>query len=286
MIAVEGNMRALFVVAVAALAVVPAIAQSPVVRIANATRPTAVDFQVGDRYEITITGAAGQPVSVRTSNTQRTDWGPVIGSTDWNGQWSTAGQFEKGDFGSWSSFWTVGGKLANPVVQLAVHYSVGAPCLPGDRGMVFVSGPNVAMSCETFMGLETFTTPSLGEPFRTLDGRVVPGRNQSNMTAEEYRTGIIEYFMTSGAEPMQTGALGDQAGDLIMKLIGVNALSEGETKNLLSIVHAAFEKPESIPQAAKDPSRTLLLLQHLADSAEKESLKKQIEETMAYVQAQ
>jgi len=54
---------------------------------------------------------------------------------------------------------------------------------------------------------------------------------------------------------------------------------------VLSIIRATFEKPERIPQSAKDPSRTLHLLRNLADSTDQESLKQQIAETMAYVQA-
>jgi hypothetical protein len=95
-------------------AVSPAAAQSPLVRLVNASRPSSQDFQVGDRFEILITGAPKQPVSVRTTMHGRTDWGPIIGSTDDNGRWSTAGKFDKSDFGSWTEVWTVGGKRPLP----------------------------------------------------------------------------------------------------------------------------------------------------------------------------
>jgi hypothetical protein len=71
-----------------------------------------------------------------------------------------------------------------------------------------------------------------------------------------------------------------------MKVIGVNALSEDETRNVVSIIRTAFEKPDLIPQAAKNPSETLRLLRSLADSTPQESLKRQIAETIAYVEAQ
>src|ERR1700693_5378650 len=102
-------MRVLLVVA---LAVIPAAAQSPLVRLINSTRPASRDFQIGDRFEILITGAANQPISVRTATKGRMDGGPFIGRTDMSGRWSAAGQFEKSDFGDWSEVWTVGGKLA------------------------------------------------------------------------------------------------------------------------------------------------------------------------------
>jgi len=104
-------MRVLLILVVAGI---PAAAQEPEVRLTNATRPASTDFQIGDRFEIVITGTAGQPVSVRTTMNGRTDWGPVIGRTDSSGRWSTAGQFDRGDFGDWSEVWTVGGKLASP----------------------------------------------------------------------------------------------------------------------------------------------------------------------------
>ena len=78
------------------------------VRLINAARPGSTDFQIGDRFEIVIPGAADQPVSVRTTRDGRTDWGPVIGRSDISGRWSTTGEFTKSDFGNWSEAWTVG----------------------------------------------------------------------------------------------------------------------------------------------------------------------------------
>jgi len=150
------------------LAIIPAASQSSLVHLRNASRPISRDFQVGERFEILITGAPKQPVSVRTTMHGRTDWSPVIGSTDSTGRWSTSGQFEKSDFGDWSEIWTVGDKLASPAIQ----FSVNAPCLPGGQGHSFISGPNIVLSCETAEGRRTFVTPSLSDPFRTPDGRL------------------------------------------------------------------------------------------------------------------
>jgi len=81
------------------------------------------------------------------------------------------------------------------------------------------------------------------------------------------------------------GGLGDETADLISHLIGLNALDENETRNVLAIVRAAFEKPDMIAPAAKDPAKTLLLLRHLADWSDQDSIKNEIGETIAYVQA-
>jgi len=270
------------------LAIIPAAAQSPLVRLLNASRPISRDFQVGDRFEILITGAPNQPVSVRTSMHGRTDWSPIIGSTDSTGRWSTGGQFERSDFGDWREIWTIGGKFASPAIQ----FSVNAPCLPGGQGQAHISGPNIILSCETTGGTQTFVTPSLSDPFRTPDGRLIPGR-RTEETPGQYHTGIIQDLIAGGTEmradrislQSSRGGLGDETADLIGKLIGVNALNEDETRNSLAIIRAAFEKPETIQPSAKEPSRTLLLLRHLADFTDQDSLKREIAETIAYVQA-
>jgi hypothetical protein len=72
----RGIMRALLILAIA---VVPAVAQKPAVLLTNSTRPAGTDFQIGERFEIVVTAAANQPVSVRTTMKGRTDWGPVVG---------------------------------------------------------------------------------------------------------------------------------------------------------------------------------------------------------------
>jgi hypothetical protein len=272
----ESVMRIVLVLIAAALSVA---AQSPAVQITNVSRPGS-GFKVGDRFEVVITGAANQPVSVRTTMAGRTDWGPVAGWTDLSGRWSTTGQFEKSDFGDWSEVWTVGGKLASPTV----HFAVGAPCLEGGQKFLMISGPNMSETCDTAAGRQSFTTPSGTDAFRTPDGRLVPGR--TDQTAEQYQAEMLESLITSRASGVKARQRGDDAGAAIGKIIGANAISEDETRNVLAIVRTAFEKPEHIPQAAKDPSRTLGLLKTLSDSTDQENLKQQIAETMAYVRVQ
>ena len=104
----------------------------------------------------------------------RTDWGPVVAHTDTTGRWSTEGQFEKQDFGGWREIWTVGGKVANPVVDL----SVNGPCLPGGQGIISTSGPNEALSCDTATGHADILARrvAIGDPSRTPDGqRIISG---------------------------------------------------------------------------------------------------------------
>jgi len=260
-----------------ALAVIPAAAQVPAVHVNNVTRPGSTDLQIGDRFEIVITGGPKQPVSVRTSREGRADWGPVIGSTDELGRWSTSGQFEKADFGDWSEVWTVGDKLANPVV----HFFVGAPCIKGGREQMFVSGPNMVLSCDTAEGAQTFATGFDHDLFRTPDGRIVPARG--NMTAEEYHAEIMQYLIGSRPADVRPRERGDEAAALILRIIGTNALTEDETRNVLAVIRSAFDQPGGIPRA-NQTSETLRLLKKLADSTTDTELKQRITETAAYVQ--
>jgi hypothetical protein len=276
-------MRVLFAVL---LAVIPAAAQSPLVRLLNASHPASRVFQVGDRFEVLLTGAPNEPVSVRTTMEGRTDWGPIIGATDSTGRWSAAGQFEKSDFGSWSEIWTVGGKLASPAVQ----FSVSAPCLPGGQGSAVYSGRNMVLTCETAEGRQGFSTPSSSDSFRTSDGRLVPGRS-SEQTQEVYQMGILQELFTAqrqvtGPVALQSsrGGRGDETAELIANLIGVNALSDGEIRNVLTIIHNAFARPETLAPGARYPARTLKLLRHLADLVDESSLQREISETLEYVQ--
>jgi hypothetical protein len=268
-------MRALLVLVVST---VSALAQTPIVRLVNASRPASRDFQIGDQFEILITGAPKQPISVRTTMHGSTDWGPVIASTDDTGRWSTTGRFEKKDFGGWSEIWTVGGKLAGP----RISFTVQAPCLPGGRNFQAGSGPNQFVSCETAEGRQTFVTPAAGDSFRTPDGRLVPRPKPGNMTPDEYHMDILQYLITSEGKDIartrvslqsSSGGLGDEVAGLIARLIGANALSDDETRNVLAIIHAAFERPETIALSARVPSKTLQFLHHLADLTDQDSLK-------------
>jgi hypothetical protein len=270
------------------LALIPAAAQVPVVHLLSLSRPFSSEFQIGDHFEIQIMSAPRQPISVRTVRQGRTDWGPVIATTDAGGRWSTTGEFEKSDFGGWTEIWTVGGKLATPAIQ----FDVKAPCLPGGKIVAFESGPNTVLTCEVGTGKDqTFATPSLSDPFRTPDGRFVLGR-PNRQTPEQYHTQILNDLITAGdagaariSLSSSRGGLGDETADLISKLIGVNALTERETKNVLAVIRSAFDKPESIANDARQPSRTLVLLQHLAELTDQNTLKQQITETIQYVEA-
>jgi hypothetical protein len=277
-------MRVLFALLVI---VIPAAAQNPLVRLVNASHPASSVFQVGDRFEVLVTGAPNQSVSVRTTMNGRTGWGPIIGWTDGTGRWSTAGQFEKSDFGGWYEVWTVGGKLASP----AVEFSISAPCLPGGQGFAAMSGPNMMLTCETTEGRQTFSTPSSSDSFRTPDGRLVPGRSIGKETQDVYQMGILQELITdhrplTGPVALWSsrGSRGDETAELITNLIGVSALSEGEIRNVLTIIRNAFARPETLAPGAKYPARTLKLLRHLADFVDESSLQRQIAETLEYVQ--
>jgi hypothetical protein len=256
------------------LAIGPAVAQTATVRIANATRPAASDFQIGDRYKIDIVGAPNQPICVRTTANSRTDWGPVIAHTDLTGRWSTTGQFDKSDFGDLTEVWTVGGKLAGPVIQ----FTVGAPCLAGGQNRVTTTGISTSVICETAEGTRSFATPSSTEPFRTPDGRVIQQAVPVEQTPEQYRARILESYITTPAtNPAFLASMGDQVGTILGKTIGENALTPDETRNVIGVIRAAFAKPGT------QPTGTLPFLQKLATQTDENGLKNKIAETIALI---
>lgn len=218
----------------------------------------------------------------------RTDWGPVVGSTDSTGQWSTSGRFEKGDFGDWSEVWTVGNKIGAPVLQ----FSVRAPCLPKGQSFSTSSGLHNAMFCETSDGPQTFSTPSDSDPFRTPDGRSVVAGGHAGQTQKQYQMGMLQHFICS-LEPMKEsvalqtsrGGLGDETADLIANLIGVNALNGVETRNVLAILRGAFLRPETIPPLERVPVRSEQLLQRLKEFTDQPGLRVEIDATAAYLRA-
>jgi len=268
-------MRLLLVLMLIGGSTIAQSARESTATILNLSRVAAKAFQVGDRFEIVISGTPKQPVSVRTTMQGRTDWGPVIGWTGSDGRWSKEGQFEKSDFGDWREVWTVGGKQVSPAIQ----FSLGAACPPGARGGMLATGQNRVFFC----GSETFSTPSDGDFFHTPDGRTVPGRVHLNRTPEQYQAEIIE-AMLRGDSGLHSKALGDEAGATILKMIGVNALSDGEVRTALSIIRDAFDSPTRIPEPQKKPVETLLLLQKLTDFTSDEGLRQQIAGTVADLQ--
>jgi hypothetical protein len=268
-------MRLLLIFIVAAI---PLFAQSPAARIINTTRPGKTDYQMGDRWEIVVSGAANQPVSVRTMRQGRTDWGPMIGSTDSSGRWSVTGQFEKADFGGWSEVWTIGGKAANPTLS----FSVTAPCIPGRQSFMGMSGAfSEFLTCDTGSGPETFT-PSV-DPFRTPDGRAIPDRMPSAETAEQYHMGIMESMIGTGNT--EASKLNKEAGDLVLKMTGVNGLTDAEIRNVLLIIRAAYEQVQFRAGEAQKAGM-LLLLQHLDGETDQPGLKHQISELIDFVRVQ
>ncbi len=272
-------MRALLGLFVVAM---PGIADGQATQFVNATRPGAHDFQVGDRFEVVVTGGADQPVSVRTTRNGRTDWSSVVGWTDSSGRWSTGGQFDRSDYGDWSELWTVGSGLAGP----PLHFSVDAPCLPGAQGGILFMGRSRAQTCETAAGVETFTTPSDTDFFRTADGRVVRGGMQPSTAADEYRAGIMTAVITGQLKVQSIREQGDAAAILIQKIVGPNALSADETFNVLAIVRTAFARPDRVPEDARNPVESLSLLRNLAEASAPQDLRQRIAETISFLEAQ
>jgi hypothetical protein len=91
----------------------------------------------------------------------------------------------------------------------------------------------------------------------------------------------MEGFLLRGASWATPPETGDAAADLILKIIGVNALQEEEVGNAIAIVRGAFQNPDRIPVAARNPAAARQLLQRLARMTNQPALQRQIAETLA-----
>jgi hypothetical protein len=139
------------------------------------------------------------------------------------------------------------------------------------------------LSCDTAEGQRSFVAPSQGDPFRTPDGRTIEGRLPSTQTAEQYRMQIMESLMSTGNT--EASKLNAEAGDLVPKMTGVNALTDAEIRNVLSIVRTAYEQTQFRAGEAQK-SGMLQLLQHLDGETDQLALKQQIAELIDFVRVQ
>ncbi len=93
----------------------------------NTTRPTSPRaFQVGDRFEVDVTGQPGAQVSVAATHNGSTSSSPygTIGS---NGHRVIQGTMAAEHIGTWSEVWKVGDTAATPVLAFTV---AAAPATP------------------------------------------------------------------------------------------------------------------------------------------------------------
>jgi hypothetical protein len=93
----------------------PRIQQSsvtPAASITNLSRPSASSFQVGDRWEIRVSGAANSPVSVTAKLPNGETSSTSYGSTDSSGSYRMNGQMAEDSIGHWVETWHVGNRDA------------------------------------------------------------------------------------------------------------------------------------------------------------------------------
>ena len=94
---------------------------------------------------------------------------------------------------------------------------------------------------------------------------------------------IMESLIGTGNT--EAAKLNAEAGDLVLKMIGVNALTDAEARNVLSIVRTAYEQIQ-FRAGEKEKPGMLLLLQRLQDGTDQPALKRQIAETIDFVRVQ
>lgn len=79
----------------------------PTVQLANLSRP-GQPFQVGDKFRVTVTGAANQPVSVTATQNGRAMGTTTYGATNASGVFQLEGQMAAEHVGDWVETWHVG----------------------------------------------------------------------------------------------------------------------------------------------------------------------------------
>lgn len=95
------------------------------VELRNLSRPSRMDFVVGESFEVVVRGEPNTSVvstATQNGNTSST----TVGSTDSSGVWSVRGVFSSGDIGDWSETWGVGSSTASPQIRFTVAASAAA----------------------------------------------------------------------------------------------------------------------------------------------------------------
>jgi len=89
----------------------PATSNANSITLQNVTRVGQQNFVVGDTFQVTVTGAANQPVTL-TGSQNGVDFGTAnVGSTDGNGNFTLSGVEGPDAVGSWIENWFIGGVL-------------------------------------------------------------------------------------------------------------------------------------------------------------------------------
>ena len=97
----------------------------------NLTSGNNSSFNVGDRWQIQISGAApNSPVAVRGGQ-NGANVTSTMGTTDSTGSWSYNGQMTQAQVGPWSETWTVGGAQVGPSFSFTVNPAPGTAAATG-----------------------------------------------------------------------------------------------------------------------------------------------------------
>lgn len=122
---------------------------NPQVTIANLSRPGQTGgFQVGDRWRITVTGAAPNTQVLAKGGMVGEDATTPMGQTDSNGIWVFAGNMGGGDVGAWREHFEVGGRATGDIAFTVAVATVPAVTIPASTASTSpgtgATGGNVA----------------------------------------------------------------------------------------------------------------------------------------------
>ncbi|MGO9131976.1 MAG: beta strand repeat-containing protein [Bryobacteraceae bacterium] len=110
------------------------------VQITNLTHPGNPNFNVGDSFQVLVSGPPNQPV---TNAATRGGSGPSTssyGQTNASGTLTISGAMGAGDTGSWTEVWTVGGIPAAPTLSFVVNpLTISGQVTVGAKGLTGVT---------------------------------------------------------------------------------------------------------------------------------------------------
>lgn len=102
------------------------LGQAITVQLQNLTNPSiSPNMNVGDTWEITITGPANSPVTLQGTFNGVAFPNTPEGTTDANGNFTKQGTADASTVGNWYELWMVNGQLASPEIDFTVSQPSG-----------------------------------------------------------------------------------------------------------------------------------------------------------------
>lgn len=114
-----------------------------------------------------------------------------------------------------------------------------------------------------------------------------PASPRTPPTEEDIIRGLVRNpdAFYRGVGSVQLHRMGDVAAAAIIRVIGVTSLTDVQEKEILDMIHKAFEHIDAVSPLNRNPKTTLFLLNYLSLIAQDDDVKNKIELTRQFVLA-